>query len=403
MACKEDEVQYPSFEWVQGPPRQISYQDTVILKFKASPINRYRISLLDGARVIPVQSRPLFSQDDYFEAEVIFTDRYLESDNLDIRIQVYNGGTFNSEISAFNYLGLELEQRGIALLNDMEIEFWDMAGNLDRSYPLSKSFDVLKIDPRDSLIYLVSLADEGVEVRQLGDFQLVNTIPAPLGLNRNSYSTYLKSEFGLYLFDFGGNVQYFESGSVAASGFYGEQGQVNYIRDANLVDGSIAAIKAFGDYSSPEILILNRNLFLEQSRAISGSRIRIAALNEDELALITSDGMGEWDIDKWEIGSSNYGTFKTFNTDSILDFEAINSSEILFSNTYGLYRYDFTPNGGAFPIATGRYRNFQIRKTDGRLFVQKGNLIQSFLLDNNLQFAASTSNTLIDYEILYNK
>jgi hypothetical protein len=404
QACEEEEIVYPEIDALQGNKAQVNYGDTLILTFEASEIDQYRINILQGSRVIPTEFNPIFREGDYFEAELIFTDRYLESGSYDLRIQVFKNGVGNSLIRPFTYSGLSLQQTGIALLSNQALEFWDNAGNLSRSFPLNKRFDVLKIDPRDSLIYLASLQDEGVEIRHLKDFRLVASIPPPLGANRKSYSTTLKTEHGLYLFQMDGNTLYLESGIVDASAFHGQSGQVYFSREACLVDQNPATISAFADGSSAQATIYNQALFELYARPLQGLYPQMTALSEDELAIILYQAnTGIWTLNYWDVSAGLFGAEKTFIADSVFDIVHFNGNEVIYATSEGLQRYAFFNNLNTITIDPSKFENFQKRKTDQALFLQKGNIVQQLLLNNNLQFAASSTNRLLDYEILYNK
>lgn len=403
-ACKDDEIPAPEFSWEENPPSQISFGDTVFIRFKAVDINKYRIQLKKGAKVIPLNFRTYFKDGDFYEAEVIFDDRYLNSGTYDWHIEVFIGNVSNSDLREVRYTGLALKQSGMALLHANQLEIIDTAGNTQAQYALSTKFDALKISPRDSLIYLLSLADKGVEIRRLKNFELLSQIPAPLGSNRQSYSNYLKTENGLYLFQMDGNVIYLESGRIEASTFVGVSGQINYVTEACILDNDLAAINAFADGSSAEVNIYNAALFQTIGRSLQGYNHHATALNEDDLAIISYyPNTDVWGINLWATNSGLFGSEKLFSADSVFDLAHLSGNDIVYCTDEGLHRYTFFGNSNILNIDPGKFKNFQIRKTDQALFLQKGNIVQRLLLNNNLQFAASSFTSLVDYEFIYNK
>lgn len=403
-ACKEDELPAPDFNWEENPPSRVSFGDTVYIRFRAAGINKYRIQLKEGAKVIPLNFRTFFKDGDFYEAEVIFDNRYLNTGIYDWHIEVFIGEVSSSDLRQVRYTGLSLKQTGLALLKANQLELLDSAGNSLSQFALSAKFDALKISPRDSLIYLISLADKGVEIRRMKDFELLSHIPAPLGSNRQSYSNYLKTENGLYLFQLDGQLIYLESGRIEASTFVGVSGQVNYIREACLFDSKLAALKAFADGSSAELNVYNAALFQTIGRPLQGFNHHLTALSQGDIAILAYyPNTAVWSIDLWATKSGVFGSQKQFQADSIFDLAHLSGDDIVFGSDLGLQRFTFFSGSNPFLIAPGKYENFQIRKTDQALFVQKGNSVQRLLLNNNLQFAASSFTSLVDYEFIYNK
>lgn len=404
LGCTEDEKIYPKVDELQGLEARVEFGDTLLISFEAEDINQYRINILQGSRVIPTDFTPQYRDGNYFEAQLIFKDRYLESGSYDLRIQVFREGLGSSIIKPFSYTGLALQQTGIALLTDVAVEIWANDGSLQQSFPLNKQFDVLKIDPRDSLIYLTSLQDMGIEIRHLKDFRLISSIPAPLGSNRQSFSTTLKTENGLYLFQMDGNTLYLESGLIDASAFHGQSGQVYFTREACLLNQNLATTSAFADGSSAQASIYNRALFELYAIPVQGLHPQMIALSEDELAIILyQPNTGIWTLNYWDVTAGLFGAEKTFFADSLFDLGHLNGNDIVYASSEGLHRYSFFNNLNTIIIDPAKFENFQSRKTDDALFVQKGNAVQRLLLNNNLQFAASSSDILIDYDLLYNK
>gem|GEM_PF-1634288 len=402
LGCSEEEPAYPELKILNSLPSNIAYGDTLILQFEAEPINQYRINILQGDRVVGSQFRPLYREGNFFEAEVMFNDRYLASGNYDLRITAYNQGQYQSNFHPFRYAELEAEQKGFALLSDQSLEFLDADGIKLREFSVNQSFDRVKVSARDSLIYLISLADNGIEVRHLRDFSEVSFMPAPLGANQNSFTDVLKRDRNFYLLQRNGYIQKVGEGSIQSSRFIGVNGQQYYARTAAWFDEQLAVFSAFGDGSNAQLEVYSSNLLGQlYTYPLVGSSPLLAALNEDELALlIRKPGAGVWELNRYRKSDQTYTNLETFTDEALYDAAAIAPSELVFSSASGLYRYSSLGGGNAQLVDPRHFENFQISKINGALYLQNGNLIQRLLLNNNLQFAASSSKLLKDYEIL---
>jgi len=405
LGCSEEEPAYPELKILNTLPANIAYGDTLIIQFEAEPISQYRINLLQGERVMGSQFRPLYRDGDFFEAEVIFDDRYLGSGTYDLRITAYNQGQFLSSFHPFRYTELAAEQRGFALLSDQSLEILNADGIKLREFSLNQSFDRVKVSARDSLIYLISLADNGIEVRHLRDFSEVSFIPAPLGANQNSFTEVLKRDRNFYLLQRNGYIQEIGEGLIQSSRFIGVSGQQYYARTAAWFDEQLAVFSAFGDGSNAQLEVYSSNLLGQlYTYPLVGSSPRLAALNKDELAiLIRKPGDGIWELSRYRKSDQAYTTLDSFADEALYDAAAIAPSDLVYSTASGLYRYSSLGGGNAQLVDPRRFENFQISKINGAFYLQNGNLIQRLLLNNNLQFAASSSKLLKDYEILYNK
>lgn len=393
----------PTLNFESTLPQQISFGDTLILQFEAQDIDSYRLDVLSGSRLVASRFRPLYRDGDFFEAQIIFNDRYLESGNYDLRLSVRKGELGNSTFHSFNYQGLSLGARGMALLSNQKLYFFDDQGVLLREYPLSGSFDALKVSARDSLIYLASMGGEGIEVRDLKDFKLLQSFPAPLGANQRSFQDFVKTEQGLYLLQRDGFIKYLEGGTLRVNVDFDRPGPRYYAQYAALIDNRLAAVFAFADESAPEVHYLNENLFSLYSRALVGRSHRICALDSEVLAIIYQKPNFNWSIDRFKGQSQDYANLFDFQADSVFDLESRAQQTIVFATEEGLHLFDVSQTMAPQKIQSGKFENFQLRRTDRALFLQKGNLVQRLLLNNNLQFAASINEPLVDYEILYNK
>jgi len=405
LGCSEEEPAYPELKILNTLPANIAYGDTLIIQFEAEPISQYRINLLQGDRVMGSQFRPLYRDGSFFEAEVIFDDRYLSSGTYDLRITAYNQGQFLSSFHPFRYTELAAEQRGFALLSDQSLEILDADGIKLREFSLNQSFDRVKVSARDSLIYLISLEDNGIEVRHLRDFSEVSFLPAPLGANQKSFTEVLKRDRNFYLLQRNGYIQEIGEGLVQSSHFIGVSGQQYYARTAAWFDEQLAVFSAFGDGSNAQLEVYSSNLLGQlYTYPLVGSSPRLAALNEDELAiLIRKPGDGIWELSRYRKSDQAYTTLESFTDEALYDAAAIAPSDLVYSTASGLYRYSSLGGGNAQLLDPRRFENFQISKINGAFYLQNGNLVQRLLLNNNLQFAASSSKLLKDYEILYNK
>jgi len=404
VSCETEEAPVPQLKILNNLPAQISYGDTLIIQFEAQSINSYRIHIMKGNLILGNSFRALYRDEDFFEAQVIFNDRYLEDGNYQLRLSVQNQSEGNSSFHAFAYNGLNLENRGMALLANQKLYFFDEQGQTSREYPVNGNFDLLKISARDSLIYLASLGDDGIEVRHLKDFSLITRIPAPLGAGQQSYSSFVKTENGFYLLRKDGFIKHLESGTFQTSQDFNRQGPNYYAQSGAIINEELAVIFAYPDQTSSEVHYLNESLFSRYSRALVGSKHQIAALDDAALALIYLMPNGnKWAIDRYQGSSQDYGNRGDFNADSVFALTAISASEIVYSSNNGLFRFDLDQGGSSFLVDVAKYWNFQKRRTDQAIFMQKGNLVQRLLLNNNLQFAASINEPLLDYEILYNK
>ncbi|WP_421750232.1 hypothetical protein [Croceimicrobium sp.] len=405
LGCSEEEPAYPELKILNSLPSNIAFGDTLIIQFEAEPITQYRINILEGDKVLSSQFRPLYRDGNFFEAEVIFKDRYLSSGNYDLRLRAYNEGQFLSNFHSFRYTELPAEQTGFALLNDQSLVFLDVNGLKVREYNLNQSFDRLKISPRDSLIYLISLQDNGIEVRHLRDFSEVGFMPAPLGANQISFTDVLKVDDDFYLLQRNGYIQKIGEGTIQGSRFIGLSGQQYYARTATWFDEQLAVFSAFGDGSSAQLEVYSSNLLGQlYTYPLVGNSPRLAALNQDELAiLIRKPGGGIWELNRYRKSDQSYTNLETFTDETLYDAAAIAPSDLVYSTASGLYRYSSMGGGNAQFIDPRSFDNFQISKTNGAFYLQNGNLVQRLLLNNNLQFAASSSKLLKDYEILYNK
>lgn len=405
LGCSEEEPAYPELKILNTLPANIAYGDTLIIQFEAEPISQYRINLLQGERVMGSQFRPLYRDGNFFEAEVIFDDRYLSSGTYDLRITAYNQGQFLSRFHPFRYTELAAEQRGFALLSDQSLEILNADGIKLREFSLNQSFDRVKVSARDSLIYLISLADNGIEVRHLRDFSEVSFLPAPLGANQNSFADVLKRDRNFYLLQRNGYILEIGEGLIQSSRFIGVSGQQYYARTAAWFDEQLAVFSAFGDGSNAQLEVYSSNLLGQlYTYPLVGSSPRLAALNEDELAiLIRKPGDGIWELNRYRKSDQAYTTLESFTDEALYDAAAIAPSDLVYGTASGLYRYSSLGGGNAQLVDPRRFENFQISKINGAFYLQNGNLVQRLLLNNNLQFAASSSKLLKDYEILYNK
>ncbi len=405
VGCKKEEAEIPSLTIVNALPAKLSFGDTLFLQFEASPVTRYRIAIMSGARVVSNQFLPVFQDGDFYEARLIFDDRYLDDGNYDIRLTAFNGESGTSLFHPFTFDGLDLAHTGIALLTSQKIIFEDAEGNIEREFPISGNFHRLKISPRDSLIYLASFEDHGIEIRHLRDFSLINQIVAPLGAGQRSFSDFVKTDQGIYLLERNGFIRYLEEGTVLQSAFYGRANRNDYYpQKGTILHNSLALVSSFSDGAQPQLHILNEQLFSQNAYALSGIRHQVSALGTDAVLIAHyNPGLMQWNFDRYRWTNQSYTSLSSINADSLYDFESIAPNEVLYSTDQGLYRQDLIPGATASPLSSGTFSNFQFRRTDAALFLQNGNLVQRFLLDNNLQFAAASNTTLLDYEILYNK
>lgn len=402
-ACEQDEAPYPSVKIIGQLAGRIQYGDTLRIEFEASPINRYRLHILKGNQIVASSFRVINKENDRYEVEMLFDDRYLEDGAYDLRISVENEDKGNSTFHSFTYDGLDLQWQGFAMLSNQKLVFVNDQGFTEREFLLNTPFDRLKISTKDSLIYLASLGDGGIEVRHLRDFQLLQSFSAPLGANLQSYRDFVKSEEGIYLLQNDGFIRNLEGGSLVANQSFNRQGQSYTARRGASLSEGLACIFAYNDGSSPEVHYLNQNLFSLYSRALSGTRHRLCALDQERLAIVYQKANGQWSIDRFKGSTQDYSVLQSFSADSVFDLHSFAIDEIIYSTNTGLYRYHLNATIAPQFIQSGSFHNFQIRATDQTLFLQKGNLIQALLLNNNLQFAASINEPLLDYEILYNK
>lgn len=397
-------MDFPQVEILDPLPGNWAYGDTLSIRFRAEPITHYRISIMQGNLVRSSAFQPLFRDGNVFEARLVMNQIYLEDGPYDLRIQAFNGEAGASAFHSFVYDGLDLASTGWALLGTTKLSFIDLQGQLEREYPLGQSFDRVKISARDSLIYLISLEDGGIEIRDLKNFDLISSISAPLGMGLQSYSEAVKTQDGLFLLQRDGFIQKLESGLVQASAGPPNPNTAYFARTGLSDEGGLAVLFAFADGTNPEFSFFNANLFVQYSRAVGGERHFISALDSELWALMYwNTSLNLWSIDRFNGKNQAYSSRGSFSSDSIYALTNRNSSTLIFASNQGLYRYSLDQINNPQLIDAGLFSNFQKRRTDDALILQNGNLIQVLLLNNNLQFAAALSEPLIDYEILYNK
>lgn len=403
MGCEEEDADFPQVQILDGLPTTWSYGDTVIIRFRAEPVSRYRISILQGNIVRSNTFLPLFRDGNEFEALVIMNQPYLEDGQYDLRIQAFNGDVGSSAFHSFSYDGLDLQQSGWAFLSPGKLIFQNVQGQVEREYPLSRSFDRVKISARDSLIYLISYGDGGLEIRDLKNFDLIASISAPLGAGVDSYTRAIKDGEAVFLLQKDGFIQKLESGGIQATANPPNTGTAYFARTATSRNGDLAAIFAFADGSNPELSYLASNLFPQYSRPLNGQGHLICSLEDELWALIYHNGASSWSIDRFNGANQAYSPRGSIAVDSVFALRSFASNNVVFATDQGLYSYSLDQINNPQLIDPGRFLNFQTRRTDDAFILQKGNLIQVLLLNNNLQFAAAITEPLIDYEILYNK
>jgi hypothetical protein len=360
MACQTDEPQYPQLNSLQAlGGSNWSYGDTLTLQFDAMPMQSYKLALLAGAELIPIKYRENYRSDDFIEVLVFWDNRYLENGRYDIRLQVFNDGVGASDFLSVNYSGLNLKQTGFALLGENFLEIQDTSGGIWAQYPLSKSFDCLMVSSQDSLLYLAAYANYAVEVRSLKDFSLQNTLPLPAANGSQAYHNFLKTERGLFLLQTDGGIVYVEQGGIKAS--TNVAGIDRSARQASAFNDKLAIIST--DFNGVDHAFAVYNVPNQQ---LTTSNLSLAQLVEEALA---------------------------FNENSFVHADAQSLSRTTYLGSYQTTNIAQGPN----------YQNFQKNRVNEGFYLQNGNSIQRLLVNNNLQFAASYTNLLLDYEFLYNK
>lgn len=400
-SCSKVEEPFPevSFTYVDG--RVINYGDTLRLGFESTNASSYKLSLVQGARLFTVSQRQVFREGNTFDLELIFNDPYLESGNYELRLQVENSEKGASAFSSIRYIGLALAQEGFALLGERDLELIDNAQNRTL-FPLLNPFDALKVSSRDSLIYLAAFADAQTEVRRLGDFQLVRTLPMVAPTGSRSYFDFIKSEQGLYLLRSDGGVDYLEEGTLQASTTLpnGRIARTGCILNAKLVTISYDAAGL-----NPQLKFYNANLNGSfQSYPLPGSNHIIFPLQSNqELALLLQRN-AQWELHIYNSVNQTLSLEYIGNNQMPVAGSATAQSQVLmFSTDQELYRAFISGSNVPMVIQSGAYNNFQLSRFDQGLYLKKANTVFRLGLDNNLQFAASKFDVLQDYDIRYNK
>jgi hypothetical protein len=403
MACQTDEPQYPQLNSLQAlGGSNWSYGDTLTLQFDAMPMQSYKLALLAGAELIPIKYRENYRSDDFIEVLVFWDNRYLENGRYDIRLQVFNDGVGASDFLSVNYSGLNLKQTGFALLGENFLEIQDTSGGIWAQYPLSKSFDCLMVSSQDSLLYLAAYANYAVEVRSLKDFSLQNTLPLPAANGSQAYHNFLKTERGLFLLQTDGGIVYVEQGGIKAS--TNVAGIDRSARQASAFNDKLAIISTDFTGGNPKLEIYNKNLNgLLQSYPLIGSNYRVFALNNTSLGLSYFNGVDHafavYNVPNQQLTTSNLSLAQL-----VEEALAFNENSFVHADAQSLSRTTYLGSYQTTNIAQGpNYQNFQKNRVNEGFYLQNGNSIQRLLVNNNLQFAASYTNLLLDYEFLYNK
>ena len=400
-SCSKAEEPYPevSFTYVEGGV--FKFGDTIRLGFESSNSDSYKLSLLQGNRVFSLPQREVFREANRVDLELILNDPYLESGAYDLRLQVVNKDKGASTFSTIRYTGLALAQMGFALLGPKNVELID--GNQNRtSFPLSSSFDAMKVSSRDSLIYLAAFADVELEIRRLSDFQLVRKLPlvAPTGFR--SYYEFIKSEQGLYLLRTDGGIDYLEEGTLQSSASLAAGRSA---RKGCVFNKKLVAVTYDQAGLNAQLVFFNANLNGSfQGYPLPGSNHIIFPLqNNQELALLLQRN-SKWELHIYNSATQILSLEYIGNTQMPLAGSATAQNQLLmFSTNQELYRALVGGSSVPLPIQNGIHRQFQLSAFDQGLYLQKAKTVYRLNLDNNLQFAASKFDALQDYEILYNK
>ncbi len=400
-SCSKAEEPFPevSFNYVEG--QAFKYGDTLRLGFESTNASSYKLSLLKGNRVFTLAQRQVFREGNTFDLEVFFNDPYLASGNYDLRLQVENSDKGASAFSSIRYTALPLLQEGFALLGSENLEILDNSQNRTL-FPLSHSFDALKVSSRDSLIYLAAFADAQTEIRRLGDFQLVRKLPAVAPLGSKAYYDFVKSEQGLYLLRSDGEIDYLEEGNLQASTSL-PFGRI--ARRGCVLNSKLVAITYDQAGLNAQLYFFNENLNGSfQSYSLQGSNHVLFPLENDRDLAILFRRNALWELHIYNSASQTLRLEYVGNEKMPLGGSATSQSElIMFSTDQDLYRLSLASSSIPMSIQTGSHQNFQLSRTDQGLYLQKANTVFRLGLDNNLQFAASKFDALQDYDILYNK
>lgn len=400
-SCSKVEEPYPevSFTYIDGG--NFKYGDTIRLGFESANSDSYTLSLLQGSKVISLPQREVFKEGNQVDLELVLNDRYLASGAYDLRLQVKNTVKGASTFSTIQYTGLPTAQLGFALLGQQDVELVD--SNQNRiSFPLSSSFDYIKVSSRDSLVYLVAFADEGSEVRRLGDFQLVRKLPLVAPVGSRSYYRFVKSAQGLFLLRTDGRIDFLEEGTLQASTAL-PLGRI--ARKGCMLNSKLVAVTYDQAGSNAQMEFFNADLNGSfQSYLLPGTDHVIFPLDNNSGLAVLLRKSGNWELHLYNTLSQDLSLEYIGNDQFPLAGSATaQSQQIMFSTDQELYRAYIGGSSIPLPIQNGAYEQFQLSAADQGLYLQKAKTVFRLNLNNNLQFAASKFDVLQDYDILYNK
>lgn len=400
-SCSKVEEPYPevSFTYIEGG--DYKYGDTIRLGFESTNNDSYTLSLLQGNTVITLPQREVFKEGNQVDLELVLNDRYLASGAYDLRLQVKNKDKGASTFSTIQYTGLLAAQLGFALLGQQDVELIDTNQNRI-SFPLSASFDHIKVSSRDSLVYLVAFANEGAEVRRLGDFELIRKLPLVAPTGSRSYHQFVKSEQGLFLLRTDGGIDFLEEGSLQAATALpiGRAARQGCILNSKLVAVTYdqAGLNAQMEFFNSD---LNGSF---QSYPLPGANHVIFPLHGNTGLAVLLRRNSNWELHFYNTLSQSLSLEYIGNDQIPLAGSATAQSQlIMFSTDQDLYRVFIGGSSVPMTIQGGLHQQFALSTTDQGLYLQKAKTVYRLNLDNNLQFAASKFDVLQDYDILYNK
>lgn len=397
--CEKEARLFPQIELLGSVAREQAYQDTLYLEFRLQDYDRYQVSLMDGAQATALKHRVIFSENGQYELEVIWQDPYLESGSYQIRIQAFNGDEGTSEFIQISYTTLALSVEGYAVLEDQDLKIIQNGQSL--TYPLSRNFDRVFANARDSVYYLCAKTGL-VEVRSWQDFSLLNTI----GNGQRNYQSFALGQRGIYLLGVDGLIQKVEGQNVV--GTYQLTSNLSFVPlSATEIDGQLAIAFARQQGNGGELIVMNRafNAEVQNYYPMVGANPMVCALGADQLAVAQEVSAGV-SVYLYDLNQQTFTLQFTLTETQLFALGAVGDDGLVFCTEGGSHYF----NTSTFRITQflDNYRygpGESAQVLDQYFWVDTTGWVRAVYYDGSAALAgnAGLGNNAIDLAILYNK
>lgn len=338
--CRKEEEVFPDVEILTDLSQaQINYGDTLFLEVACADYDRNpTVELLVGDEVFFVSNIIWDQKGDVFVFRMVFNERYLATNQYDIRAKSYNGDNSKSDFEDFSYQTLARRERGDIIASATRIMTYDSLGGSS-----SKNFRSIDIEFNSKLQVLLCIETNKLYWLSFPDLLSIeenSSSSAYREIKNNGLDTWILEETRLRKIV---GLKIFGQTIALAS---------RYRANKFALGETKILISAFDSN-------LNANVLLELNK-INGSFVNSIVFN-DEIVDIEHLGNDEFYFISAKASPVDYRLMRYKAQTNVIDpiesygFESLNDIEVY--NNLGMYLvselacYDYRPSQNLIPVS----------------------------------------------------